>query len=60
MNYCAGKEICYWKLETAVSSRGKSKVCFSKFVERKTLLNKIKLMTNRKATTFNEYYIKAQ
>ena len=34
---------------------GKSKFCLSTFFERKTRLTKIRLMPNRKATTFNEH-----
>ena len=34
---------------------GKSKFCLSTFVERQTRLTKIRLMPNRKATTFNEH-----
>lgn len=45
----------HWELDTVVSSRGKSKACLSTFVERKTRLTKIRLMPNRKATTFNEH-----
>ena len=45
----------HWELDTVVSSRGKSKFCLSTFVERKTRLTKIRLMPNRKATTFNEH-----
>lgn len=47
-------EIGHWELDTVVSSRGKSKACLSTFVERKTRLVKIRIMPNRKASTFNE------
>jgi transposase, IS30 family len=45
----------HWELDTVVSSRGKSKACLSTFVERKTRLTKIKVMPNRKSSTFNKY-----
>ena len=50
-------EIGHWELDTVVSSRGKSKACLSTFVERKTRLTKIRVMANRKASTFNEHCI---
>lgn len=51
--------IGHWKLDTVVSSRGKSKACLATFVERKTRLTKIRLMSDRKSNTFNEHCIKA-
>ncbi|WP_353846374.1 IS30 family transposase [Clostridium sp. ZBS13] len=50
-------EIGHWELDTVVSSRGKSKACLSTFVERKTRITKIRIMPNRKASTFNEHCI---
>lgn len=50
-------DIGHWELDTIVSSRGKSKACLSTFVERKTRLTKIRIMQNRKASTFNEHCI---
>ncbi len=47
--------IGHWELDTVVSRRGKSKASLSTFVERKTRLTKIKVMPNRKASTFNKY-----
>ena len=50
-------EIGHWEPDTFVSNRGKSKECLSTFVERKTRLTKIGIMSNRKAFTFNEHCI---
>ena len=50
-------DIGHWELDTVVSSRGKSKACLSTFVERKTRLTKIRVMPDRKASTFNEHCI---
>lgn len=50
-------DIGHWELDTIVSSGGKSKACLSTFVERKTCLTKIRIMQNRKDSTFNEHCI---
>ncbi|WP_423739037.1 IS30 family transposase [Clostridium celatum] len=50
-------ELGQWELDTIISSREKSKAGLSTFVERKTRLTKIRIKTNRKASTFNEHCI---
>lgn len=49
-------DIWHRELDTVVSSRGKSKACLSTFVERKTRLTKVRIMPNRKSSTFTDVF----
>ena len=51
--------IGHWELDTAVSSRGKSKACLATFVERKSRFLIAQVMENRKSSTFNQHCFNA-
>lgn len=48
-----------WELDTIVYSRGKSKVCISTFVERKSRFLIVQVMKNRKSLIFNFHCLNA-